>query len=187
MGAGVRAACAMMPETAALPQIVPLGHVDPAAVEGLLDTAFGMDRHGRTAYRLREGTAWLPGLSLAAVDGAALVATIQCWPIALAPDCGPPLPITLVGPVAVLPGRQRDGIGRALMQAMLAAAGDVADLLLIGDPEYYGRFFGFTADATGGWALPGPVERRRLLARLGSNTAWPRHGTLGPRDAALAA
>jgi predicted N-acetyltransferase YhbS len=35
---------------------------------------------------------------------------------------------------------------------------------MIGDPEYYGRFFGFSAEATGQWRLPGPVEMRRLLA-----------------------
>ncbi len=38
-------------------------------------------------------------------------------------------------------------------------------MAMIGDPEYYGRFFGFTADATANWELPGPVERRRLLAK----------------------
>ena len=38
-------------------------------------------------------------------------------------------------------------------------------LVLIGDPGYYGRFFGLTAERTGAWRLPGPVERHRLLAR----------------------
>jgi predicted N-acetyltransferase YhbS len=50
--------------------------------------------------------------------------------------------------------------------------------VLIGDPEYYGRF-GFTAEATAGWEVPGPVERRRLLARTAH--PLPRHGMLGPR------
>ncbi len=43
--------------------------------------------------------------------------------------------------------------------------------VLIGDPEYYGRFFGFAADQTGRWDLPGPFERRRLLARTGRTDA----------------
>ena len=38
-------------------------------------------------------------------------------------------------------------------------------LMMIGDPDYYGRFWCFTSDATGGWQVPGPVERHRLLAR----------------------
>lgn len=163
-----------------MPTIVPLGAADPAAVEALLDAAFGADRHGRTAYRLRAGLGWIPHLSFAAFDGGVLVATIQCWPIALATPAGETRPIVLVGPVAVEPARQRDGIGRRLMERMLAAAGDAADLVLIGDPEYYGRFFGFTADATGGWGVPGSVERHRLLARLGPGAPWPAEGMLGP-------
>ena len=149
-------------------QIVPIESVDAGAVEALLDRAFGTDRHGRTAYRLRAGTAALPGLSLAAIEDGALAGTIQCWPVDHRGDDGAVTPMILVGPVAVEPARQRDGLGRALMAAMLAAPS--ADpgrdaLMLIGDPEYYGRFFGFDAAHTGGWRLPGPFEPRRLLAR----------------------
>lgn len=169
-----------------MPTIAPLGQADPAAVETLLDAAFGPDRHGRTAYRIREGMAWLPDLSLAAFEDGALIATLQCWPVALAGADGRHRPLTLVGPVAVTPGRQRDGIGRRLMETMLAAHGDAHDFVLIGDPEYYGRFFAFTDEATAGWAVPGPVERRRLLARL-RDGGWPAGGTLGPRPAPLSA
>jgi predicted N-acetyltransferase YhbS len=143
----------------------PLAAIDPAAVEALLDRAFGTDRHGRTAYRLRAGCTALPGLSRGVMDGDALIATIQCWPVALERDAGGRAPMILVGPVAVAPERQRDGLGRRLMAEMLAAAGPEAPLMLIGDPEYYGRFFGFTAERTGRWRLPGPFEARRLLAR----------------------
>ena len=45
--------------------LIPLEAVDPAMVEEVLDRAFGPDRHARTAYRIREGMPWLPGLSLA--------------------------------------------------------------------------------------------------------------------------
>ena len=151
--------------------IIPLSDIPPAAVEALLDRAFGIDRHGRTAYRLRTGTQALPGLSLAAVDdGGMLLGTIQCWPVQLAGDEGVVTPMILVGPVAVEPAIQRGGIGQRLMTQMLAAA-DASELpgsdalMLVGDPEFYGRFFGFTAETTGGWSLPGPFEPRRLLAR----------------------
>ena len=76
--------------------------------------------------------------------------------------------MVLVGPVAVEPSHQHGGIGRMLMNtSLVAAASEGVDgaLMLIGDPDYYGRFFGFTADATARWRLPGPVERHRLLAR----------------------
>ncbi|HEX8387541.1 MAG TPA: GNAT family N-acetyltransferase, partial [Sphingomonas sp.] len=41
-----------------------------------------------------------------------------------------------------------------------------------------GRFFGFTAERTSRWRLPGPVERRRLLARGLAVPDAP--GLLGP-------
>ena len=158
--------------------IAPLSHADPAAIETLLDAAFGTDRHTRTAYRIRAGTMAIPALSFAAFDKGKLVGTLQSWPISIGVA-----PLTLVGPVAVAPDVQRGGIGRILMTALMDAAGETP-MAMIGDPEYYGRFFGFTADATGGWDVPGPVERHRLLAR--NTNRLPKNGALGPRAFALA-
>ncbi len=151
--------------------LLPLASVDPQAVEALLDRAFGPGRRARTAYRVRAGTEPIPELSFAATgEDGALLGTIQCWPVELVADRGGSLPMVMVGPVAVVPERQQAGIGRALMERMLEAVEGSAlpgaqSLMLIGDPEYYGRFFGFTAEKTGGWRLPGPFEPRRLLAR----------------------
>ena len=145
-------------------ELVPLAGIDPQAIEQLLDRAFGADRHERTAYKVRIGTQPIPELSFAAIRGGVLAATIQCWPVALACDGGESVAMVMVGPVAVEPEWQQAGIGRTLMAHMLGVAGD-APLMLIGDPEYYGRFFGFVADRTGSWRLPGPFEPRRLLAR----------------------
>ena len=144
-----------------------MSNIEPQAVEELLDAAFGSDRFGRTAYRIRKGTDAIPALSFALVEAGALVGTIQCWPVAHhAPD-GAATPLVMVGPVAVRPDVQRGGHGRLLVARALEAAQAHADgaLMMIGDPEYYGRFFDFTADATGAWDLPGPFEPRRLLAR----------------------
>ena len=165
--------------------IAPLSTTDRDAIEALLDAAFEPGRHGRTAYKLRAGTAEIADLSFAAVRDGALLGTIQCWPVALTDAGGVTHPLVLVGPVAVRPGHQRDGIGRMLMTAMLNAAHAHHHdaLTLIGDPEYYGRFFGFTADFTGGWALPGPFERHRLLTRLTHGRTVPTEGVLGPRIA----
>lgn len=166
-------------------QITPLAQIDPDAIEALLDAAFGTDRHGRTAYLLREGVDAVAALSFAATDAAGgLQGTIQCWPCGLYGDDNALLQKTvLVGPVAVQPGVQGEGIGKALMDAMLEAAATHADgpLCMIGDPEYYGRFFGFTADDTGGWTLPGPFEPRRLLARAVGSERIVQAGRLRPR------
>ena len=168
-------------------RIAPISEVEPQAVEHLLDRAFGTGRHERTAYRIREGMPAIPRLSFAALEQDSLVGTIQCWPILFDGDDGVDVPLVMVGPVAVEPARQRDGIGRDLMLCALNAAvatGEAGSLMLIGDPEYYGRFFGFTADRTAGWRVPGPVEQRRLLA-LGDSVP-DGAGILGPRVAVLA-
>ena len=166
-------------------QIVPLSTVDLPVVEALLDRAFGPDRHAKTAYRVREGIDAIDSLSFGMLDSAGqLIASIQCWPVALACDDGNRVPMIMVGPIAVEPDRQRDGLGQRITRCALDAA-DMSGLpgadalMLVGDPEYYGRFFGFTADRTGGWRMPGPFEARRLLAR-GSKVP-DCAGMLGPR------
>lgn len=161
-------------------QLTGIETVAPGAVERLLDRAFGTDRHTRTAYRLRHGTAAIPALSFALVDDGRLLGSIQCWPVRFAGDDGANWPLVLVGPVAIAPERQQEGFGRTLMQAALHAADALRlDLMLIGDPAYYERFFGFTAAATAEWRLPGPVERHRLLAR--GPTVPHGAGTIEPR------
>jgi predicted N-acetyltransferase YhbS len=166
--------------------LIPLEAVDPAMIEAVLDRAFGADRHARTAYRIRAGMDWLPGLSLAALDEAdMLVATIQCWPVALQTKQGP-VPLVMVGPVAVVPERQGEGFGVGLITAMIAEDARLAEgggralpQVLIGDVDYYGRW-GFSAALTGGWRCPGPYEPLRLLARGAALAAMPSEGMLGP-------
>ncbi len=158
--------------------ITSLSNAAADAVEDLLDAAFGADRHSRTAYRIRDAMPLLDQLSFAAFEGDRLVASLQSWLVAVGNA-----EVVLVGPVAVAPDRQRNGVGRRLMEALMRAAPD-APMVMIGDPEYYGRFFGFTSDATGKWEAPGPVDRARLLARNASGL--PASGLLGPRTFALA-
>ena len=166
--------------------LVPLSAVDSALVEQLLDAAFGEGRHARTAYRIREGTEWLPGLSFAALDeDEYLVGSIQLWPVALTDPKGRPHPLIMVGPVAVMPGRQGEGFGKALMAASLGAIDAAFEdgappypQMLIGDADYYGQW-DFTAEHTGGWHCPGPFEPGRLLLRTGNPAILPAEGMLG--------
>jgi predicted N-acetyltransferase YhbS len=163
--------------------LIPLDAVDPTLIEELLDRAFDAQRKQRTAYKLREGTEWLPALSFAALDSEEhLVGTIQCWPVALTDPDGRRHPMIMVGPVAVLPDVQGAGFGKALMEASLSALDPRAPLpqVMIGDPEYYCRFWGFTAAPTQHWDLPGPFERHRLLVRCANPAVLPERGVLGP-------
>ena len=163
--------------------IIPLDQVDKAWVEELLDQVFGPDRTSRTIYRVREGLDPLPALSFAALDQQDyLVGSIQCWPVALTDPDGLAYPMILVGPVSVAPDHQDQGIGRALMASVFGAlgVGEKLPLVLLGDPEYYGKRFGFSADRTGGWTLPGPYEQHRLLALVRPDLPIPERGMLGP-------
>ena len=180
-----------MSEHDATASLIPLSAVEPEMVEALLDRAFGKDRHGRTAYRIRTGMEPLDALSFAALDeDEMLVGTIQCWPIALIEPKkdgeSRAIPLVMVGPVAVVPERQGEGFGLALMAAMLDAEKRMAAQgapplaqVLIGDADYDGRW-GFSAAATGGWRCPGPYEPERLLARGSALAAMPAEGMLGP-------
>jgi predicted N-acetyltransferase YhbS len=166
-------------------RLIPLADIDPAAVEDLLDAAFGLDRHARTAYRMRAGVMAVGDLSFAALDGDDLVGTLQSWPVALAGAGGALTPMILVGPVAVKPRLQRGGIGKKLMARLIEAAANNGHdaLIMIGDPEYYERFFGFSAVATQLWEVPGPVERHRLLARIDRPGGVPARGCVIPDPA----
>jgi predicted N-acetyltransferase YhbS len=165
-----------------IPSLIPLSGVDPELVEQLLDRAFGPDRQSRTAYKVREGIEYLPALSFAALDeDDMLVGTIQAWPVALTDPQGRPHPMLMIGPVAVLPERQGEGFGKAMLAAQASAMPPEAPLpqVMIGDAPYYGPF-GFTAEHTGGWTLPGPFDPARLLVRAENPAVLPREGMLGP-------
>ncbi|MBR0551321.1 GNAT family N-acetyltransferase [Stakelama marina] len=163
---------------------IPLDQISQSALETLLDGAFGTERHLRTAYRVRDGVDAIADLSFALCDsGGDLLGSIQCWPVSL--RCADAeWPLIMLGPVAVHPQRQNAGIGRALVREVLRRCDGSplpgADaLMLIGDPDYYGRWFGFTAGRTAKWRLPGPFERHRLLAR--GDSVPDCAGDLGPR------
>ncbi|MEO6153358.1 MAG: GNAT family N-acetyltransferase [Croceibacterium sp.] len=164
----------------------PLADVPVREVERVLDAAFGADRHQRTAYAIRQGADCLSALCFAAHDEAGeLAGTIQAFPVALTDPAGKPHPLIMVGPVAIMPGRQGQGFGRGLMAAQGAAIEavrqqGVAPLpqVLIGDAPYYDRF-GFV-EAPRGWQCPGPWEPERLLARGLEASAYPAAGMLGP-------
>ncbi|MBP6378891.1 MAG: N-acetyltransferase [Sphingorhabdus sp.] len=164
-----------------MPELIPLNEVTPDKVEQLLDDAFGSNRFGRTAYLLRKRSKPIVPLSFAIIENGEPVGSIQCWPVRVGD-----FPIVLVGPVAVTPSLQGKGIGHQLMHAMLEAAAKIGEpvMVMIGDPEYYGRF-GFSAEQTGGWSLPGPWEPRRLLARNAKGVTLPEAGMLEEDDRAL--
>jgi predicted N-acetyltransferase YhbS len=133
---------------------------DVVAREALLDACFGANRQMRTCQRLRDGRAPAEGLALSAVRQGRLVGTLRLWHVSAGG-----VPALLLGPLAVDNTCRKLGVGAALMDRALAAAGARGHraVILFGDAPYYARF-GFSAQRTGELSLPGPFERDRLLA-----------------------
>ncbi len=131
---------------------------DRAAVEAIIDRAFGPGRFTKAAERLREGRAPHLELSVVAFEDGAAVGCVRQWPIKVGVA-----PALLLGPIAVDVSRRSDGVGGLLMDKALAVADAEGwrHVLLVGDLPYFGRW-GFTRAAV---SLPGPVDPRRVLAR----------------------
>lgn len=137
---------------------------DSAEVEYLLDLAFAPGRTALSSYRLRDGIAPVPELGLVARDDYdALAAAIRYWPVRVGEAGAPAL---LLGPVAVHPTRQGEGLGALLIADSLERARDLGwtRVILVGDEPYYRRF-GFSRDAARALGYPPPTNPDRLLAR----------------------
>lgn len=132
---------------------------DVPARERLLDTCFGASRFAKASERLREGRLPARGLAFAATRFGRLLGTVRLWDVQAGER-----PALLLGPLAVDPAIQGQGLGRVLMEAALGRAEALGHgaVLLVGDAPYYARF-GFRQELTEGLAMPGPFERARFL------------------------
>lgn len=136
---------------------------DVAAREALLDRAMGPKWRRKASHKLRRGRIPAEGLAFVAANAAGrVVGTVRLWSVTVG-EGGPAA--LLLGPLAADPAVRSTGIGSALMRHAIEEARRLGHraILLVGDAAYYGRF-GFTADRTGGLAMPGPYERERFLA-----------------------
>lgn len=133
---------------------------DADQIEPLLETCFGAERTKKTAYKIRENLQPLPQLSLVAVDQDTVLATIRYWPITIGENTS----ALLLGPIAVMPSHQGEGMGVGLIRESLKLATELGHdiVVLVGDQDYYTRF-GFSSAFDQGLLFPGPVEPSRFL------------------------
>jgi putative acetyltransferase len=107
---------------------------DRAAVREVVSLAFGHTVEADLVDRLRaDGDA---AIALVAVEHGRIVGHIMFSPL------GAPFRALALAPVAVLPGRQRQGIGSALIEAGLARAAKAGceGVFVLGEPAFYRRF-----------------------------------------------
>ncbi|TCR67477.1 N-acetyltransferase [Bosea sp. BK604] len=133
---------------------------DIPARETLLDICLGERRTAKSSERLREGRLPAEGLALIAERDGKLAATVRLWPVE-----ANGVKALLLGPLAVSPELQGEGLGKAMMREAIwrAACHGHGAIILVGDAPYYSRF-GFSTEPTRSLAMPGPVERERFLA-----------------------
>lgn len=136
-------------------------------VEALYDLCFAPGRTALSSYRLREDVPPVAGLSTVAVDDLGIIGgAIRYWPVHIGR-----WDALLLGPVAVHPTRQGEGLGAALIRDSLARAGEQGwdRVMLVGDAPYYRRF-GF--NRLDGVEMPPPTNPDRVLGHELSPDAW---------------
>lgn len=136
---------------------------DVAQRDLLLDRAMSPNWRRKSSEKIRRGRRPSEGLAFVARDGdGTVIGTVRLWDVAAGERGHAAL---MLGPLAVDPSVKSGGIGSALMQQAIAEARRLGHgaILLVGDAPYYARF-GFSAEKTGGLAMPGPFEQHRFLA-----------------------
>lgn len=135
-------------------------------VEALYDLCFAPGREALSSYRLRDGVPPVADLCLLLRDAGGVMAAIRYWPVLVGGA-----DVLLLGPIAVHPTRQGEGLGGLLMHESLqrARALQAERVLLVGDAPYYSRF-GFTR--LNGVKMPPPTNPARILGHELTPGAW---------------
>ncbi len=117
---------------------------DAPSIAAVHDAAFGGPVESRIVEQVRASDAWLPDLSLVATDDASgeIVGHVLVCRGRVERKQEPPAAVLVLGPIGVLPDRQKAGIGGALMRRAIGAAVGRAEPLiaLLGHEDYYPRF-----------------------------------------------
>ncbi|WP_295536472.1 GNAT family N-acetyltransferase [uncultured Thioclava sp.] len=146
-------------------------------VEALYDLCFAPGRTALSSYRLRDGVEPVRALCLTLRQDGILAAVIRYWPVQVAGAR-----VLLLGPIAVHPTRQGEGLGGLLMHESLTEAHRLGweRVLLVGDAPYYARF-GF--ERLEGVEMPPPTNPDRVLGLELVAGAW--QGVHGPVEKAI--
>ncbi|MDH5798842.1 MAG: N-acetyltransferase, partial [Paracoccaceae bacterium] len=127
-------------------------------VEALYDLCFAPGREALSSYRLRDGIPPVRDLCLVARDqDGTLAAAIRYWPVRVGGKrC------LLLGPIAVHPTRQSEGLGALLITESLSEAGRLGweRVMLVGDAPYYRRFGFVKLESV---EMPPPTNPDRVL------------------------
>ncbi|MEO3884425.1 N-acetyltransferase [Nonomuraea sp. B5E05] len=133
---------------------------DEVAIRAVTAAAFGRPEEADLVEALRLDPAWISALSRVAVSGGRVVAH------ALLTRClVGETPALALGPVAVLPEVQRQGLGTLVIEDALREARERGEsaVVVLGHPPYYPRF-GFTIASRHGIGVTFDVPDEALMA-----------------------
>jgi putative acetyltransferase len=157
---------------------------DRAAVRGVNRAAFEGNAEADLVAQLHAAGDVLCSL-VAEIDGCVVGHILfSRLPIALEREV---VVAAALAPLAVLPERQRQGIGTALVHHGLAHCRErgIPAVVVLGDPHFYGRF-GFSAELASGlqtpWSAPNLMAIELVAGSLGNGRGIPRYA---PAFAAL--
>lgn len=145
-------------------------------VEALYDLCFAPGREALSSYRLRDGVDPVAHLSLVARDDDGILSgAIRYWPVVIRASDHQHTAL-LLGPVAVHPTRQGEGLGGHLIREslLLAESRGGQRVMLVGDAPYYARFGFLRLD---GVIMPAPTNPERVLGYGVDSGRW--HGVTG--------
>lgn len=154
-------------------EICPETPDDEYEVEALYDLCFAPGRTALSSYRLRDGVPRVADLCLVLRDpGGIVLAAIRYWPARVGGRA-----VLLLGPVAVHPTAQGEGLGGLLMRDSLTRARRLGwgRVLLVGDLPYYSRFGFHRLERV---EMPPPTNPDRVLGLELREGAWA--GVCGP-------
>ncbi|KJS40998.1 MAG: acetyltransferase [Roseovarius sp. BRH_c41] len=152
--------------------------VDYWEVEALYDLCFAPGREALSSYRLRDNVPAVADLCLVVRDGEGILAgAIRYWPVRIGVARA-----LLLGPVAVHPTHQGEGLGALLIRDSLERAEALGwdRVILVGDAPYYSRF-GFAKLAS--VEMPPPTNPERVLGLELRPGAWATVAGKVARDA----
>jgi RIO kinase 1 len=117
-------------------------HTDYDAIKHVNDLAFNRPNEGRLVENLRQLPEFDARLSIIAEVDGKIVGHALFFPIHIQSNDGRYYPCLSLGPIAVTPKYQNQGIGRQLIDAGHSSALmlDFSSVVLLGHPDYYPRF-----------------------------------------------